>query len=378
MREVLRAEIVDGVRLLGRRTAEERGTVHDGIHAAHGGRERIDIEQIADDELDSGVAEIGGAHGIAHEGADVIAALGKAFGESASDLSGRTGDENLHAPNVASGIRGRLEETDKRARHRNPGMNATTALHDRVLPGTRAASVLAALSVDELERDMPRVAIPRPEIHLVVRFGPSTATGLDVHALGVRETVHRKLVRRGHRIVMARLRLGATEAVLGVRASALAGRIVPLGDLWGDAAAGRLSDRLASARDTSAAAKILESAIAERVALTHGRSACTALALAAADRLASASVNAVAVELGVSDRHLRRVFRETFGLSPKAFAKLARFHRALNAARTDEHAGWASIAAMAGYYDQAHLIAEFRAIAGVTPRAFLGELRAGA
>ena len=101
------------------------------------------------------------------------------------------------------------------------------------------------------------------------------------------------------------------------------------------------------------------------------------LALDAADRLTRASVNAVADDLGVSERHLRRVFRETVGVSPKAFARLTRFHRALRAAREDGHASWASIAATAGYYDQAHLIAEFRAIAGVTPRALLGELRAG-
>ena len=86
-------------------------------------------------------------------------------------------------------------------------------------------------------------------------------------------------------------------------------------------------------------------------------------------------MNAVAVDLRVSERHLRRVFRETVGVSPKAFVRLARFRRALRAARHDDHASWASIAASTGYYDQAHLIAEFRAIAGVTPRAFLGELR---
>jgi AraC-like DNA-binding protein len=164
--------------------------------------------------------------------------------------------------------------------------------------------------------------------------------------------------------------------VLGVPAAAIAGRIVALEDLWGDAATRRLSERLADARDTLDAAAILESAIAERLAIADGRRARAQLALDAADRLTSANVNAVAGDLGVSERHLRRVFRETVGVSPKAFAKLMRFRRALRAAREDDRASWASIAARAGYYDQAHLIAEFRAIAGVTPPALLGELRA--
>jgi AraC-like DNA-binding protein len=109
--------------------------------------------------------------------------------------------------------------------------------------------------------------------------------------------------------------------------------------------------------------------------MADGPSARAQLALHAAERLTGDHVSAVAAALGVSERHLRRVFRETVGLSPKAFAKLTRFHRALRAAREDGHASWASIAAGAGYYDQAHLIAEFRAIAGVTPRALLAELR---
>jgi AraC-like DNA-binding protein len=230
--------------------------------------------------------------------------------------------------------------------------------------------------LDESDRDATRVLLPRPEIHLVVRFGPSARSGLDVHAFGVRQRVHRKLIRSGQRIVTARLHLGAPEAVLGVSASAMAERVVALEDLWGDAATRRLFDRLAEARATVDAAAILESAITERFAIADGRGARAQLALDAADRLTSANVNAVAVDLGVSERHLRRVFREIVGVSPKAFAKLQRFHRALRAAREDGHASWASIAAAAGYYDQAHLIAEFRAIAGVTPRALLGELRA--
>jgi AraC-like DNA-binding protein len=255
-------------------------------------------------------------------------------------------------------------------------MHTSTVHPDRLTRGAATASVVAALFVDESDRDMQRVSIPRPEMHLIVRFGPSTRSGLDVHALGVRQRVHRKLICSGQRIVMARLQLGTHEAVLGVPASAIAGAIVALQDLWGDAATRRLFDRLGDARNTVDAAAILESAIAERLAIAGGRCAPAQLALEAAERLTSANVNAVAVDLRVSERHLRRVFRETVGVSPKTFARLARFRRALRAAREDDHASWASIATAAGYYDQAHLIAEFRVIAGVTPRALLGELRA--
>ncbi|MDB4930429.1 MAG: transcriptional regulator, Fis family protein, partial [Myxococcaceae bacterium] len=150
--------------------------------------------------------------------------------------------------------------------------------------------------------------------------------------------------------------------------------IVALDDLWGDAPARRLRDRLAAARDPIDAAAILAGALAERVATMDGRRAHPRLVLAAAERLAGASVNAVAADLGVSERHLRRVFREAVGMGPKAFARLARFRRALRAAREGGPANWAGIAAATGYYDQAHLIEEFRAIAGVTPRALLGEL----
>lgn len=255
-------------------------------------------------------------------------------------------------------------------------MYASAVPHDRLAPSASSASAVAALFMFECDRDTPAVSIPRPEIQLVVRFGPSTPSGLDVHALGVRQRVHRKLIHSGQRTVTARLHLGAHEAVLGVPASAIAGGIVALEDLWGGAATRRLFDRLGDARTTVDAAAILERAIAERLAHAGGRRAPAQLALDAAAKLTSASVNAVAADLRVSERHLRRVFRETIGVSPKTFARLARFRGALRAAREADHASWASIAAAAGYYDQAHLIAEFRAIAGVTPQELLGELRA--
>jgi AraC-like DNA-binding protein len=57
------------------------------------------------------------------------------------------------------------------------------------------------------------------------------------------------------------------------------------------------------------------------------------------------------------------------GVSPKQFARIVRFQRALRVAK--HGASWSTVATEAGYYDQAHLIAEFRELAGTTPAAFL-------
>jgi AraC-like DNA-binding protein len=285
--------------------------------------------------------------------------------------------------NLVARLRARLEETDKRSTLAGPAagqhtrrMPASAVSHGHVLPSAATAAAVSALFVGEYDCDMPRVSIPHPEVHIAVRFGPSAAHGLDVHAMGVRQTAHRKLIRRGQRIVLARLRLGAHGAVLGVPASAMNGGIVSLEDLWGGAAARQLCDQLAEARSTLAAATLLENAIAARLASAQRPNSRTQLALESAALLQRDNVHSVAGKLGVSDRHLRRVFHESLGMSPKAFAKLARFHRALGAARESSAASWANVAAASGYYDQAHLIAEFRAITGVTPQVLLDELRA--
>src|SRR4029453_14213719 len=94
----------------------------------------------------------------------------------------------------------------------------------------------------------------------------------------------------------------------------------------------------------------------------------TRLVQHAARRLESCNVASVAEDLGVSERHLRRVFHEVVGLSPKAFFKLTRFERALKSAKDDSDSSWSDIAVNAGYYDQAHLIADFRSITGANPR----------
>jgi AraC-like DNA-binding protein len=246
----------------------------------------------------------------------------------------------------------------------------------RASPRAWANAAVAGISLHAINLDTPGVLLPRPETQIVVRFGLMAGNGMDVSALGARQRVHRKLIRAGQQTLIARLRLGVDRAILGTPASTIAGQVVTLEDLWGTDAA-RLIDQLAGARDMGAAAATLVSAISQRLATADAPTEGSRFVLEAAKRLENGRVDAVASDLGVSTRHLRRVFREALGVSPKAFARLERFRRALRVSRENAQAGWADVAAGAGYYDQAHLIAEFRAIAGVTPSALVRELSAG-
>jgi AraC-like DNA-binding protein len=80
----------------------------------------------------------------------------------------------------------------------------------------------------------------------------------------------------------------------------------------------------------------------------------------------------LADEVGWSRRHLGERFRAELGLAPKQAARVLRFERAgrlLRSGRTD----LAALAAECGFYDQAHLTNEWRALAGCTPGTWIAE-----
>jgi AraC-like DNA-binding protein len=83
-------------------------------------------------------------------------------------------------------------------------------------------------------------------------------------------------------------------------------------------------------------------------------------------------IEALARSLGVSRQHLAGQFRERVGLNAKTFAMVCRFRRASAALRQlpQREVDWAGLAGEYGYYDQSHLIHEFRLFADETPEAF--------
>jgi AraC-like DNA-binding protein len=91
----------------------------------------------------------------------------------------------------------------------------------------------------------------------------------------------------------------------------------------------------------------------------------------------TAAVASIAAETGWSDRHLRDRFRTETGLGPKEAARVIRFdqvrRRLARRAASGEPLALAGLAVSAGYFDQAHLDREFRALAGCPPTQWLAE-----
>jgi AraC-like DNA-binding protein len=173
---------------------------------------------------------------------------------------------------------------------------------------------------------------------------------------------------RPHRTIAGlRFRPGAAGAGLGLPAAELRDLRVDLADLWGDAAR-ELADRLAGAPSGAAQRRLLETAVAGRLAATR-RPDPLVLAAARALGRPGSRVAALAGRLGVGERQLLRRFDADVGYGPKVLDRVLRFQRFLARIRagTVGRDGLARVAGDLGYADQAHLTRECRRLSGLTP-----------
>ncbi|MFJ6794997.1 helix-turn-helix domain-containing protein [Streptomyces sp. NPDC091268] len=171
--------------------------------------------------------------------------------------------------------------------------------------------------------------------------------------------------------------LGAYR-LFGMPMRELTNRVVELRDVLGPAA-GLLVEQLASTTDWAARFDLLDLALTARLE----RGPLPAPEVSHAWRLltrtgGSLPVGRLAAEVGWSQGYLVRRFTEQIGLTPKMSARVLRFHRAVRLL-TREGADLSEVTAVCGFYDQAHLNREFRALAETTPgRLAAARVREGA
>ena len=82
------------------------------------------------------------------------------------------------------------------------------------------------------------------------------------------------------------------------------------------------------------------------------------------------SVDQLARLIGLSNRQLERRFRECVGITPKQLCRSLRFKGVLKCLTRNPADRWPSVAVACGYYDQSHMINEFRRFTGMSPAAY--------
>ena len=97
------------------------------------------------------------------------------------------------------------------------------------------------------------------------------------------------------------------------------------------------------------------------------------LSQAIAERQGRISVSELCAFSGLGERTLERTFQRFVGLPPKTFARIVRFQNVVRRIEQAESANLLDTGLEFGYYDQSHMIREFREFAGTSPLAYFEE-----
>jgi AraC-like DNA-binding protein len=210
----------------------------------------------------------------------------------------------------------------------------------------------------EAAAPIPGYAVP-PDGCLDIVF----SQGEGLRAIGAMTVEHRYDLNAAP-LCGVRFRPGMASPFLKSPAAGLTDREFALEDLWG-APARALAERIANA---ASGIETLAAALPRPAAPPDGVQRAIA-AMAAAH--GSADVDAIARAANVSPRQFRRRCLEVTGLSPKHLCRVLRFRHASELAARTPGLKWSLIALEAGYFDQAHLIRDFREFTGRSPMSVL-------
>jgi AraC-like DNA-binding protein len=133
-------------------------------------------------------------------------------------------------------------------------------------------------------------------------------------------------------------------------------------------------DRVEAARTPQEMIRAVEGYLAARVPGAPGLHAVDRAAHAVTAAHGSIHAWTLAEQAGLGDRHFRRRFAEHAGMPPKHYAKVARFMYALSLKTTRPSLTWADVSQRAGYFDQMHLVKDFKALTAAPPSRLFDQL----
>lgn len=163
------------------------------------------------------------------------------------------------------------------------------------------------------------------------------------------------------------------QALFGVAPAPLRGRVVDLESAW--VRANRLRRELLAQTDPERMLDLVEADL--RSAVPPGSEAVERCArvVAALEVEPTRGIGELAAEVGVSHGHLNREFIAVVGLSPRVLSRILRLRALLAELDVYGPVHWSALAARYGWFDQSHLIRDFKRHTGVTPSEYVAAQR---
>lgn len=88
---------------------------------------------------------------------------------------------------------------------------------------------------------------------------------------------------------------------------------------------------------------------------------------------ANIQIDKLASEACLSRKQFERLFKEFIGVSPKQFLKTVRFQYSLYLQQHQMTENLTDLAIQSGYYDQAHMINDYKDLSGITPKKYFSD-----
>lgn len=168
-------------------------------------------------------------------------------------------------------------------------------------------------------------------------------------------------------VIGVRFRPGAAGMFFPVPARELHNLDIGLSEML-PAEADQLLNEVRSAADQDAEFRVVERYLMRKLRDASPVHPAVGYAVAQLSRRGSVrSVRQIQLDSGLSHTRFIHLFREHVGFTPKLFCRVRRFRFLLDRIENGLPIHWAELAADCGYFDQAHLIRDFRAFAGITP-----------
>jgi AraC-like DNA-binding protein len=218
--------------------------------------------------------------------------------------------------------------------------------------------------------------LPHPNFHVVLEAGRATVSGIYTKKFT-------RVLRGKGQVFGIKFQSGGFRPFLNGLASLLANKTVgakrffgkPIEDLAKEFARGGTQNSLVKKANAFFLARMPEADPQLQVASQLVARIFADHSIKKVEDLTGGAILNKALRAGTGKRSLQRIFKEYVGASPKWVIRRYRLHELVERFQQDGALDWAELALQLGYFDQAHLINDFRKVAGYSPAQYRANIK---